>query len=59
MPGEHLVPTAMDLPLFHAIILVPRSDLGPLGTRGLEDPSFTSMAPEMVVRAPRAAEGIE
>lgn len=43
--SEYLIPTAMDVPEYQAIILESRSGVGPFGAKGIGEPALTPVAP--------------
>ena len=43
--SEYLIPTAMDVPEYKAIILESRSGVGPFGAKGIGEPALTPVAP--------------
>ncbi|HEX9583974.1 MAG TPA: xanthine dehydrogenase family protein molybdopterin-binding subunit [Gammaproteobacteria bacterium] len=43
--SEYLIPTAMNVPEYQAIILESRSGVGPFGAKGIGEPALTPVAP--------------
>jgi len=43
--SEYLIPTAMDVPEYRAIILESRSGVGSFGAKGMGEPALTPVAP--------------